>query len=325
MDREGFRELLKGRQLSEAQIEASIAIAERFEGYIASRDGKPDAATTWEFCKVLIEERQNTYANLIALARYGRFTRNNDIYVAILEVLDGAEVQPNLYQKVGVLFGSEVRNEVFDGIGISPLGLPPAEKPFDMFPVIDRLVEKVGHEPTRRMLSDCLRDLPEEHFLDERAKFTQSPSIDDYLIAKHQGLVNELKQCQRDGVLFYAQEITDEVVKYVQEHPETECGVRDGNVLYITKIPYDAIHYLSEANPVMKRYYACHCPWAREAIKIGNIPLNPIFCNCSGGYSKKPWEVIFGHTLDVEVLESAIMGDFRCRFAVYLPENQEMT
>lgn len=325
MDREGFRELLQARQLSEAKIEASIAIAERFEGFIASKDGTPDASTTWEFCKVLIQERQNTYDNLLALARYGRFTRNNDVYVAILEVLDGAEVQPNLYQKVGVQFGSEVRDEVFAGIGISPLGLPPAEKPSDMFPVIDRLVNKVGHTRTRLLLSACLRDLPDDNFLDEREKFTQSPSIDDYLIAKHQGLVNELKQCQRDGVLFYAQEITDEVVKYVQERQEIECGIRDGNVLYITKIPYDAKHYLSEDDPVMRRYYACHCPWARQAIKNGSIHLNPIFCNCSAGFSKKPWEVIFGQTLKVEMLASVLKGDFRCRFAVHLPENQEMT
>jgi hypothetical protein len=138
-------------------------------------------------------------------------------------------------------------------------------------------------------------------------------------------LVDELQKCQQNGELFFSQEITDEVVQYVREHPETECGVREGNVLYITKIPYDAKHYLTEPDPTLKRYYACHCPWAREAIKSGNIHLNAVFCNCSGGFSKKPWEVIFDQVLEVEVLESALNGDFSCRFAVQLPDDLEMT
>jgi hypothetical protein len=97
--------------------------------------------------------------------------------------------------------------------------------------------------------------------------------------------------------------------------------VRDGRRLYITKIPYNAKEYLVEKDPTLKRYYACHCPWARESIKRGNLSMNPIFCNCSGGFSKKPWEVIFDQPLQVEVLESALKGDLRCRFVVHLPEN----
>ncbi len=325
MDREGFRELLKKRKLTDDEIEASIVIAERFEEYLGSLGETPDAASCWKFCKNLIHEGQNTYNNLLALARYGRFTKNNVIYVAILELLDGAEAQPNLHQKVGSMFGEAVQAEVFAGIGVSPLGLPPPEKPFDMFPVIDRLIGKVGYEPTEQLLSACLRDLPDEYFLDEREKYIKSTTIDDYLISKHQAFVRELQKCQQDGELFFSQEITDEVVEFVRDRQEIECGVREGNLLYISKIPYNAKQYLAETDPTLKRYYACHCPWAREAIKNGNIRLNAVFCNCSGGFSKKPWEVIFGQTLQVELLESAIKGDYRCRFAVHLPETLEIT
>jgi hypothetical protein len=34
------------------------------------------------------------------------------------------------------------------------------------------------------------------------------------------------------------------------------------------------------------------------------------------------WDVIFDKDLEVEVLESAIGGDLRCRFAVKLPEGR---
>ena len=321
MDREGFRELLKSRKASDEKIEASIVIAERFEAYLATLEGKPDEAATWSFCKLLIQEKQNTYDNLLALARYGRFIKDNNIYVAVLELLDGEEVQRNLYQKVGTLFGETIRNEVFAGIGVSPLGLPSPEKPYDLFPVLDRLIGKLGYEQVELLLSACLRDLPEEYFLDDREKYIKSSSIDEYLVSRHQEFVKELQKCMEQDQLFFSQEITEEVVQYVREHPETECGVREGNTLYITKIPYNAKEYLVETDPVLKRFYVCHCPWVRHSIKAGNLHMDPVFCNCSGGFSKKPWEVIFGQTLQMEVLESALKGDFRCRFAVHLPEN----
>ncbi len=321
MEREGYRQLLIKRNVSEDKIEAAIAIAERFESYLALIGGKPDATSTWEFCSMLIQEGQNSYDNLLALARYGRFIKDNIVFVAMLELLDGAEVQQNLYQRVGALFGEAIRDEVFAGIGVSPLGLPSPEKPQTIFPVLDRLIERVGEEPVEQLLSACLRDLPDEYFSDERANYLKSSSIDDYLVGKHRALVEELRQCQQKGELFFSQEITDEVVRYVQEHPEIECGVRVGNILYITKIPYNAKEYLAETDPTMKRFYVCHCPWVRHAIKDGKLHMNPIFCNCSGGFSKKPWEIIFEQTLQMEVLESALKGDFRCRFAVHLPQD----
>jgi hypothetical protein len=323
MDREGFSELLKTRKLNDEQIATAIALAERFETYIESTGGTPDAETTWAFCKMVMEEGQNTYDNLLTVARYGIFTKNNDIYVAVVELLDGAEAQPNLYQKVGDLYGEEVRDEVFAGIGISPLGKPPTEKPYDMFPVIERLIAKVGQQETEQLLSACLRDLPDKYFRNERRKYAKAQDIDDYLKKKHRSFVRWIKKCQREGELFFAQEITDEVVAFVKDNPEIESGVRDGNTIYVSKIPYNAKQYLAESDPTLKRYYACHCPWAREAIKSGDIQLNPVFCNCSGGFHKKPWEVIFGQTLQVAVLESVLKGDIRCRFAIQLPENLE--
>jgi len=325
MDKEGFHELLKTRQLNDGQIEASIALAERFEAFITATGGTPDAATTWAFCKILIQEEQNSYENLLALARYGRFIKNNDVYVAVLELLDGAEAQPNLYQRVAEIFGETVRDEVFAGIGIAPLGTPSPEKPFYMFPVIERLIDKVGQRESEKLLSACLRDLPDEYFRNERRKYKKSRDIDEYLQKSHRSFVRRIRKCQREGQLFFAQEITDEVVAFVKNNPEIESGVREGNILYISKIPYNAKQYLVETDPTLKRYYACHCPWAREAIKNGNISLNATFCNCSGGFSKKPWEVIFGQTLQVEVLESALKGDLRCRFAIHLPEKLEIT
>ncbi len=320
MDQSGFRAMLQTRKLSEEQIEASIRLAERFETFAHNIGQAPWAETAWAFSTVLIEEGENTEENYITVARYGLFTNNNDLYVAILELLDGAEAQANLHRQVGERFGPEVRDEVFAGIGLSPLGNPSSEKPGFMHPVIERLEKRVGEEECRKLLSASLRDLPDRYFLGERRRYRKSRDIDEYLVKKARAFVRQLRKCQREDRLFFAQEITDEVITFVENDPEIEAGRREGNVVYVSKIPYMAKQYLAETDPILKRYYYCHCPWTREAIKNGNVQLSATFCNCSAGFHKKPWEVIFGRPLEAQVLESVLKGDSRCRFAIYLPQ-----
>jgi hypothetical protein len=320
MDKEGFRASLRRRELPDEAIEASVALAERFEAFVAESGGGPSAEAAWAFSRMLIAEGRNSEGNYYALARYGRFTGNNELYVAILELLDGAEAQENLYRQVGQAFGQEVRDDVFRGIGVAPLGLPSPEKPRTLHPVLERLQQRVGEAECRQLLSGSLRDLPDRYFLGERRRYRRSKDVDDYLRRKHGAFVRELRKCQREGRLFFAQEITDEVVALVENDPEIESGRREGNVVYVSKIPYVAKQFLAETDPTLKRYYACHCPWVREAIKSGDVPLAMDFCYCSGGFHKKPWEVIFRRPLQVHVLESVLRGDARCRFAIHLPQ-----
>ena len=71
MDKEGFRELLEMRKLSEEKIEASIIIADRFDEYLGAAGETPGETVAWQFSQMLIDEGQNTYDHLLALLRYG--------------------------------------------------------------------------------------------------------------------------------------------------------------------------------------------------------------------------------------------------------------
>jgi hypothetical protein len=95
--------------------------------------------------------------------------------------------------------------------------------------------------------------------------------------------------------------------------------VRRGNVLYVTKIPYRTREYLAATDALQKRYLYCHCPWARESLRQPDGPVPAILCRCSAGFHKKPWEIIFEQHLEADVLESVLLGDERCRFAIHLP------
>lgn len=318
MDRHGFRTYLEGRNAPPDSIEPALDLAERFEQFLQQSGGQmPESA--WAFSRLLIAEGQNSEANFIALARYGLFTRSNPVFVAFLELLDGGEAQQNLYQRVAERFGEPLRDEVFAGIGVAPYGLPTAEKPATMHPVVERLEQAVGAEACRALLGESLRDLPDSLYASERETYLASKDVDEYLARRKEKFVAQLEACQQQGVLFFAQEITPEVLDYVRSEPEMGGGVRSGNVVYETKIPFMTREFLAETDPVMKRYHYCHCPWSREAIKNGG-KVTPMFCNCSAGYHKKPWEAALGQKVQVEVLESVLQGDMRCRFAIHLPE-----
>ena len=313
--------MLQGRQVPAERIEPAIALAERFETFL--RDRAPTAEAALAFSSVLTAEGHNTSENYITLIRYCRFIGNNEMLVALWELIDGGEVGDNLYRLVGEQLGDEVRDEIYAGIGVAPYGLPSTEKPATLHPVLKRLQGRIGEQACRDLLSASLRDLPDKYYRGEKRRYREAHDIDEYLKKRHRAFVRWLKQCQRQGQLFFTQEITDEVVAFVQSDQEIGGGRREGNIVYETKIPYMTKQYLQETDPTMKRYYACHCPWAREAVRRGDTGLVVDFCYCSGGYHKKPFEVVLGQPLKVQVLESVLRGDSRCRFAIYLPEENE--
>jgi hypothetical protein len=317
MDKQGFRSMLQARKLNEAQIASSIAIAERFETYL---DGRPATdETAWAFSKQLIAEGKNTGENYIALVRYCLFVKNHDLYVAFLELVDGGEVGENLHRLVAERFGAAVRDEVFAGIGVVPFGTPTPEKPAMFQPVITRLEVKVGKQACADFLSSSLRDLPDEYFLEEREKFRQAGGIDAYLVRRKEDFIAALEVCLRENRPFFAQPVTQEVIDYVRSEPEMGGGRREGAIVYEVKIPFMTADFLAETDPVRRRYLYCHCPWARETIKGGGVHPAETFCNCSGGFHKKPFEAAFGKPIKVDVLESVLLGGDRCRFAIHLP------
>lgn len=316
MDKQGFRELLEGRKVPVDKIETALALAERFEQF-AIQTGSFSRETAWAFSTALIAEGQNTEENFLTLARYGLFFNQQEVFVAFLEVLDGGEAQENLYRRVGERYGTALRDEVFAGIGVAPYGIPAPEKPRYMQPVIERLERALGADACRALLADSLRDLPEYAW--ERELYLSCANVDEYLLQKKARFVAQLETCQREGRLFFAQEITDAVLDYVRNEPEVGGGVRVGNIVYETKIPFLTKEALAETDPTLKRYYICHCPWAREAVKSG-AAVAPLFCNCSAGFHKKPWEAALGQAVQVDVLESVLQGHDRCRFAIHLPE-----
>jgi len=322
MNEKSFRQFLQTRNLSEDEIEQHISLAEKFEGFLRDSSRVPTVEDARAFVSLLVREKADTLNNLVALARYGWFRKNSEVYLAALELIDGGEVMDNLYEKLGQTVGEQKRDEIFEGIERPTWGTPNTEKPRLMQAVMERLERLLDAETCKGILSGSLRDLADESYLEDRRRYAECGSFDEFLEMKRQEFIAQLEQIKDEKGLFFNQEITAEVIAFVQDNPEISQGVRRGNVLYVTKIPYMTKEYLAETDEDKKRYYYCHCPWARESLMSSEVHVPATFCQCSAGFHKKPWEVIFGQPLEVDVLESVLKGDGRCRFAIHLPADR---
>lgn len=326
MNKEGFTKFLQERNLSQQQVKQHLSLVEQFESFlkrplVVDSPQPPTMDDTRAFVSLLLEEDTDTYENLLALIRYGHFARNKEVYLAALELLDGSEVMNNLYEKLSEKFGDQLRDTIFEGIERPTWGTPNTEKSRLMQIVLERFEQSTDTETCRQILSDCLRDLPEESYLKDKLLYSECNNFDEFLQRKRHQFITNLEQIKKDGELFFNQEITDDVIAFVRDNPEISQGARKGNVLYVTKIPYMTKEYLIETDEKMKRYYYCHCPWARESLIDDDVHVPDFFCQCSAGFHKKGFEVIFDQPLKADVLESVLKGDQQCRFAIHLPDD----
>lgn len=317
MNPQAFREFLKERKFTQEHMDVFVAFAEKFAE--SCEDGKSLAETFTSFSARMIAENANTFDNYYAVALYGRFMKDNTLLLAALELIDGSEALDNLYKKTGDALGEARRNEIFADVELVPLGTPNSAKPAAMQAMIERL-ERADPHACKQILSSGLRDLPDEYYVGTKKTFKECANIDAYLLRKKQDLIAELETIQREGRLYFNQEITDEMIEFVRGDPEIGQGVRVGNIIYETKIPHQAKEYLAETDADKKRYHYCHCPWVKESLKAGRSNISPTFCNCSAAFHKRSWEVIYGQTLQADVLETVLNGSLRCRFAIHLPE-----
>jgi len=324
MDKEGFRNYLITRNANQDQIEQSFKMVEKLEMFQeqCGSSGKPITSKEFStFSAQMISQGENSFENYLALARYGRFTQNNALFLDGLDLLDGFEVFDNLYKKVAAEVGTEKRDEMFQGIDMPVIGTPNEQKTIAMQKTLQKLEATLGRQPCEDILATGLRNLPDQDYQAEKAKYFECGNIDAYLKRKGDDFIAELQQIKESHGWFFNQEITDEVIAFVERTPEIRQGVRVGNIIYEVKIPYRAKEYLAETDADKKRYHYCHCPWARSSLKNGPSTMTPIFCNCSAAFHKKPYDVIFGQSLKAEVLETVLQGDMWCKFAIHLPEN----
>jgi hypothetical protein len=325
MEKEGFRRYLTDREqpIPEEEIVENTKMVERFEEFLDKSGKTLQTASGTEFnrfVKILIDEGMNTYLNFAALFRYAYFIKNMDLFLPVLGIFDGSEVMNVLHERLGEHLGDEKRDEILPKQDLPPLGMPDTEKVDVTREVLKRMTKTLSAEDCKRILAD---GLPRDFRKGEREKYLQAGSIDEYLKQKRESALAELEKHRDDGTLFFNQYITDDVVEYIKSRPDVLSGERRGNTIYHTKIPFMTKEYLEATDERMRRYYACHCAWARESILDDERDVSADFCHCSGGFTKQPWEAALDQPLEYEMVKSVLQGHTECSFIIHLPEDVE--
>jgi len=325
MDERGFKDFCSKINLNGQTIQANIKMVKEFEAFLRKKHrgkdlSKATARDLRGFVAHLMRDENDTWDNLLALLRYSRFSKNRKMEIALIERLDGSDVLQNLSDKLKQAVGVDRHDEIFEGIELPRLGTHARDKPMVTKQIMERLEARLDEETLKEILSSGLHAPEQKKYLrPERRRFLKSKGIDDYLEKRHKEFVDELEKHVREKTLFFTQEIDREVVEYVRNNPIIHSGVREGDVIYVAKIPYMAKKYLREKDEKRKRYYYCHCPWVREAIK-SDLEISPNFCYCSAGFVKQIFDVIFDQPVKADVMETALRGDTICKFAIHIPK-----
>ena len=325
MQEKEFRDYCLQHKLDEKTIESAVTAILEFEEHLRMNGKTFESAAVGdvkEYVSVLISQGKNSMDRLLALARYSHVTKKSDFYIYFASILGARNVLPTLSDRVAAMVGEETRRKVFDGVELPPLGSPPEKYPVITRCVMERLEGELSPAMCRKVLAGNMHKIPPESLREHRDRFLEAKSIDEFLRDLHRTAVAELEELMAEGRLFYEQKITPQVVEFVRGNQEVLSGVRSGDKIYVTKFPYAPGDYLNETDPRMKRYYACHCPLVRASVLEGKPEISPTWCYCSGGFEKLLFDVIFDEQVEVEVLENALGGDLRCRFAIKIPEGK---
>lgn len=321
MNEQILREHYEMRGFSEELSREAVASVQALEHWLLSRGVLLESASKYDiraYIQSLIKAETNSHETLLALARYFYLTDRSDLYVYFTSLLGGDGVVESIADRLAGLESRETAEALVGSVSKPPLGADPEEYPAFTRTLMIRLEENLPESTVRRALAGNHHQIPASAFDEEKEYYQNAASMDEYLAGQHTRQVAELQHFCDTNTVWYEQIITQEVVDFVAANPEIQSAVREGDTLFTTKIPYDPARYLAESDPVKKRYYACHCPFVREAILRGEADLSENWCYCSGGFVKYPYEVLLGRELDVELLQSALKGDPVCRFAIRL-------
>lgn len=327
MKEKAFEETYKSRGFSQHEIEAATAFVKSFENDLSGKGRSLEEAQVDDLRRHihgLMQKGQNSESRLLALARYFHMIGRHELYIYFTALFGGLGVMENIRERLAQQEGEAVAEQVFETYAGYSLGLDPKEMPKRTQSVMEGLRASLTDVQIEKALAGNNHGIPKESMLQEKEYLEEADSIDQYLKERHQRKVAELQRHCDNNEVWFEQEIAQEVVDYVKGNQEILSAVRDGRILYVTKIPYDGIRYLQAKDKTMKSYYACHCPFARESIVFGETEVDPKWCYCSAGFAKFPFEVILDRELEAEVLQSALAGDPICRFAIYLPEGVEV-
>lgn len=316
-----FREYLQTRNADKEVQQFSVHLIDEFLANNETQNfnyPEKDIKDIRHFTQYSIAGTEDAYNRIVALARYCKFTGNDEGLKYFLTMLGTTGVLESMEERAKKIVGEADALAVFASLQKPPLGSTYEAYPAVVQTMLTTMQQRFSEKTCKKILAGNHHQIPIEKFNEDTEQYKKL-GIDGYLRYRHESMLDEMEACMREDRIWYEQKITPQVLEYVRGNQEIQAGVRKGDTVYVTKIPYNPEKFLAANDPVEKRFHACHCPFVRSAIADGSVQVSPMWCYCTGGFEKMPFDVIFGKEVDVEVLETVLGGDPQCRFAIKLP------
>lgn len=191
----------------------------------------------------------------------------------------------------------------------------------NMRTLMNKFDELIDEKTGKDILTNVRHGLKRSQFASEKEKFQKYNNIDEFVKADYENEVKHFTELYEKKEDFYGQPISKETLDFVVNQQGMLAPVRKRNELHITAFPSEMVKYLNETNERKKRYYACHCPFAKDSILSEDGAVSKTICNCSLGHCKVRWDAIFDRKLDGKVIQSVLNGDLLCKYVIYLPDD----
>ncbi len=230
------------------------------------------------------------------MKRLCKYSQAQKLYSKVLFVTWLESLSENLDRYVG----KNIRKKVMQGSERLTGDIPPKEKARWFKGAMERLDTLVDEKDRKTiMMCSCPDRFPKKRIKFLRKKYLELGSIDALF-----PVMNE--DTSWYGLSWY-------------EYP-----VRKGNVIYVTKIPYNPKGVKAAENDEEKRLSYCHCPIMKSLLKAGEN-ISPTFCYCGAGWYKQLWEGILEKPIEkIDMLKSVCSGDDSCEFAIHLPIDEDI-
>ena len=190
----------------------------------------------------------------------------------------------------------------------------------NMYVFMKRFEEMADAETVKSVLYNVRHGLHPSQSRWAHDEFIEIGDLDKFLQKHYQSELEHFIELNREKKDFYGQEITDEVLEFIKENPTMLAPVRRGNKLYCMAFPCNMNEYLKATDNRMKRYHACHCPFAKESI-LSNKTVSPTLCNCSLGHVMNFTEAFMDRSLKGNVVCSVLNGDMTCEYEIDIPDD----
>jgi len=325
MDEINFRLFLEENEIDTNVIKSFLSNLRDYENYLKNENLSLETVNPKklvEYTEILVSTNKDSVLDFLrAILSYANYSKKYDFITETIDIVESYNAMDTLFSRIAEVHGEQLRDEIFRDLAIPPLGVYPEKKSTFTKNIMNRLEDNLGKENTIKLLSPCLHGRPPDDIEGDK-KTIEELGIDGFLLKKHQDLIKRLEKHRDEGTLEFAQIVDDEVIEFVRNNQMFAGGVRKGNIIYVSKVPYQTKKYLTAKDEKMKKFYLCYCPWIRGALKEGTEnEFLKNFCHCSAGWYKLYWDKIFEQSLIVEPIKTGLNGELECTFAIHLPTN----